>query len=103
MVLTIGALEPARFDAVIRANYSANADIFLDRRDGVIAVKESVLTFEGEETYVEVETAPQTFERRKVRTGLSDGIRIEVVEGLAGPRTRRPAGGRERIGTSRCG
>ena len=70
-------------DSVIRANYSANADIVLDRRDGVIAVNESVLTFDGAETYVEVETAPQTFERRKVRTGLSDGIRIEVVEGLA--------------------
>ena len=70
-------------DAVIRANYSANADIVLDRRDGVIAVNESVLSFDGDQTYVEVETTPQTFERRKVRTGLSDGIRIEVVEGLA--------------------
>jgi len=113
MVLTIGALEPARFDAIlehiapkgfeengavqfkikaalkvpddalIRANYSANADIVLDRRDQVVSVKESVLQFEGEEIFVEVETAPQTFERRKVKTGLSDGIKIEVLEGLA--------------------
>jgi len=113
ILLTIGALEPARFgavletiapkgveengaiqfkiraalkdagDALIRANYSANADIVLDRRDGVLAVKESLLKFEGDETFVEVETTPQQFARRKVKTGLSDGMRIEVVEGLA--------------------
>jgi len=113
IVLTIGALEPARFkavlehiapkgveengaiqfkiraalketgDALIRANYSANADIVLDQRTKVLSVKESLLTFEGEETFVEVQTSPQTFERRKVRTGLSDGVRIEVMEGLA--------------------
>lgn len=112
IVLTIGALEPARFgaileliapkgmeengavqfkiraslkdpgEALIRANYSANADIVLERRDRVLSVKESLLQFEGEETYVEVETAPQKFEKRKVKTGLSDGLRIEVVEGL---------------------
>ncbi len=33
--------------------------------------------------YVEVETAPQTFERREIQTGLSDGITIEVLAGLA--------------------
>jgi len=112
MVLTIGALEPARFnallehiapkgfeengavqfkiraalhvtgDAVIRANYSANADIVLDRRTSVLTLSESLLTFEGDQPYVEVETSPQKFERRKVKTGLSDGIRIEIVEGL---------------------
>jgi HlyD family secretion protein len=112
IVLTIGALEPARFravleyiapkgveengaiqfkiraalresgDALIRANYSANADIVLDRREQVLALKESLLQFDGEKAFVEVETAPQRFERREIRTGLSDGILIEIVEGL---------------------
>ena len=112
IVLAIGALEPARFgavleyiapkgveengaiqfkiraalkrtgEAVIRANYSANADIVLDRREKVLSLKESVIQFEGENAFVEVETAPQRFERRKIRTGLSDGVVIEVVEGL---------------------
>ena len=112
IVLTIGALEPARFraileyiapkgieengaiqfkiraaldqagDALIRANYSANADIVLDRRDQVLALKESLLQFDGEEAFVEVETEPQRFERRKIKTGLSDGILIEILEGL---------------------
>jgi len=48
----------------------------------VLTLSESLLTFEGDQPYVEVETSPQKFERRKVKTGLSDGIRIEIVEGL---------------------
>jgi HlyD family secretion protein len=66
----------------IRAGYSANADIVLDKRQNVLAVKESMLMFEKEGTYVEVEKAPQVFEKRAVKTGLSDGINIEVVSGL---------------------
>jgi HlyD family secretion protein len=66
----------------IRAGYSANADIVLDKRENVVAVKESMLLFEKEGTFVEVEKAPQTFEKRQVKTGLSDGINIEVVSGL---------------------
>ena len=66
----------------IRAGYSANADIVLDRRNDVLAVKESDLIFQGDTAYVEVETAPQKFEKRQVKTGLSDGINIEVLSGL---------------------
>jgi HlyD family secretion protein len=29
-----------------------------------------------------VQTAPQQFEKREIKTGLSDGINIEVVSGL---------------------
>jgi HlyD family secretion protein len=67
---------------LIRANYSANADIVLDRRDNVLAINESLLQFEKDQKFVEVETAPQRFERREIQTGLSDGIQIEVVSGL---------------------
>ncbi len=66
----------------IRANYSANADIVLDRRDKVLAIDESLLQFDKGKPYVEVETAPQKFERRDVKTGLSDGIKIEILSGI---------------------
>jgi HlyD family secretion protein len=66
----------------IRAGYSANADIVLDKRNNVLAIKESDLIFEGDSTYVEVETGPQKFEKRLIKTGLSDGINIEVLSGL---------------------
>jgi len=69
-------------DQFIRAGYSANADIVLDHKDQVLAVKESTLLFEGDSTYVEVETTPQKFVKRYIKTGLSDGINIQVLTGL---------------------
>ena len=84
------ALSP-RKDVTVRANYSANADIVLDRREQKLAINEALLQFEGGRPYVEVETAPQKFERRNVVTGLSDGIQIEVVSGLrAGDKVKVP-------------
>lgn len=68
----------------IRAGYSANADIVLDRRDEVLAVQESLLQFSGDSVYVEVETGEQKFEKRYIEVGLSDGINIEVLSGLTG-------------------
>ena len=66
----------------IRAGYSANADIVLDRRDQVLAISEGLLQFDKGKPYVEVEIGPETFERRDIEVGLSDGINIEVVSGL---------------------
>ncbi len=67
----------------IRAGYSANADIVLERVEDVMAINESLLKFEGDSVYVEVETSPQEYEKRYIKTGLSDGIVIEVIEGLS--------------------
>lgn len=75
------AVKP-QADLFLRANYSANADIVLDKRDQVLSIDEALLQFDGEKPYVEVETAPQVFERREVVTGISDGLRIEIVSGL---------------------
>lgn len=67
---------------VIRAGYSANAEIVLERRDQVLAISESLLKFDGDTTYVEVEVAPGQFERRDLKVGVSDGIHIEVKDGV---------------------
>ncbi|MGM0376776.1 MAG: efflux RND transporter periplasmic adaptor subunit [Bacteroidota bacterium] len=67
----------------IRSGYSATADIVLDRRDSVMALKEKLVHFNDDSTYVEVMTAPQEFEKRLVETGLSDGINVEIVDGLS--------------------
>lgn len=69
-------------DYFLRAGYSATADIILQKVENVLAVKESDLQFEGENPYVEVQIAEQQFERRDVKTGLSDGINIQITEGL---------------------
>ncbi len=69
----------------IRAGYSANASIVLERRDSVLAIKESLLRFDKktEEPYVEVKVGDQKFERRDLKLGLSDGINVEVLEGIS--------------------
>ena len=112
LILTIGALEDVTFDALlehispkgaeingavqfeikadvnlrqdqfIRAGYSANADIVLERVDSVLAISESLLQFDEDTIFVEVEVAPQEFEKRILETGLSDGINIEVISGI---------------------
>jgi len=66
----------------LRSNYSANADIVLDKRENVLAINEGDLIINDKGQFVEVETGPQTFEQRAIKTGISDGINIEVVEGL---------------------
>ncbi len=66
----------------LRSNYSANADIVLDKREDVLAINEGNLVIEDKKTFVEVQTAPQQFEKREIKTGLSDGINVEVVSGL---------------------
>ncbi len=70
-------------DQFIRAGYSATAAIVLDKTDGpVVAIQERLMQFEGDSVYVEVEVGPQQFEKRYIKTGLSDGINIEILEGI---------------------
>jgi len=86
------AIEPEP-DLFIRAGSSANADIVLERKDGVLSIDESALRFDGDRTYVEVEQASGELAQRDVKVGISDGIYIEVLEGLEGE--ERLAGGGE--------
>ncbi len=112
ITLTIGAIEDETFDAIltyiapkgeeengaiqfeikadvrlkegqfIRAGYSANASIVLEQKDSVLAIPESVLKFDEDKAYVEVEVDSQIFEKRYIATGLSDGINIEILDSL---------------------
>ena len=70
----------------IRAGYSANAEIVLERASKTICVPEASLEFVGDSTFVYVLTdstsSTQQFERRSVTTGISDGINIEIKKGL---------------------
>ncbi len=67
----------------IRSGYSANANIVLDHRDSVLTIPEGLLKFEKDSAFVEVESSPHKYEKRFVKTGLSDGINIEITEGLS--------------------
>ncbi len=113
LILTIGAIDQTKFDAklefiapkgisengaiqftikaavqlnkahFIRAGYSANADIVLDRVDSVLSLPEALILFENQAPYVEIETANQQFEKRMIKTGLSDGVNIQILDGIS--------------------
>ncbi len=68
-------------DHKIRSGYSANAEIVLERADQVLSVPESALEFDGDDTYVYRKNG-SAYERVAVKTGLSDGVNIEITDGL---------------------
>lgn len=67
----------------LRAGYSSNADIVLDKKENVLTVNERDVLFEEDKRYIEIETTENTFEKKEIKTGLSDGIYMEVLEGLS--------------------
>jgi len=113
LVLTVGAIDNKKFNArleyiapkgveengaiqfqiraaveldasqFLRAGYSANADIILAKKENVLSIPEAWLQFSGDSTFVEVEQSPNVYNKRLVKTGISDGINIEVLEGLS--------------------
>ena len=68
----------------VRAGYSANASLILEQKDSIMAISEALLRFdrETEQAYVEIQIADQQFERRDVELGISDGIMVEILEGV---------------------
>jgi HlyD family secretion protein len=71
-------------DFTVRAGYSANASLVLQKKDSVQAIREALLQFDSktQEPYVEIETTEQQFERRELTLGISDGINVEIVSGI---------------------
>lgn len=69
----------------LRAGYSANARVRLAGADNVVVIPESTVEWAGDTTFVYVMTdslPTPRYERRKITTGLSDGLSIEVKEGI---------------------
>src|SRR5437773_5085697 len=75
-------LLPAK-DVVLRAGYSANADVAVREKQDVLLVPERLVAFADGKATVElpgVGEAPPA--KKEIKVGLSDGMNIEVVEGL---------------------
>ena len=66
----------------IRSGYSANAQIELEKATGVLSIPESALEFVKNEPYVYKKAEDGSYTMTKVTTGLSDGVNIEIKEGL---------------------
>src|SRR5690625_1396617 len=74
-----------RDSTFIRAGLSANASIILEEAKNVLTLPEALVQFDSQtnQSFVEVQTGDQKFERRNITLGISDGIIVEVKEGLS--------------------
>ena len=68
----------------IRAGLSANASIILARADNVLTLSEALVQYDPDtkSPFLEIATGNQQFEKRTVKLGISDGIKVEVVSGV---------------------
>ncbi len=66
----------------LRAGYSANADLVIARSDSIVVVPERLVTIKDSVASVEIQDTLGTITTREVKTGLSDGINIEIVSGV---------------------
>lgn len=73
---------PKASNTVLRAGYSANANIIIQKKDSVLSIPERVVTFRNDSAFVRVSLGPERDEERLVKTGLSDAITIEITSGL---------------------
>ena len=71
-------------DTFVRAGYSANGALVVNSKADIMVIPEAVLQFDRktQQPYVEIEISDQNFERREIETGLSDGIKVEVLSGV---------------------
>jgi len=70
-------------DIVLRAGYSAIANILIQKKDDVLLLPERVIERRNAEAFVRVLKEPAGgSETRQIETGLSDGLMTEIVSGL---------------------
>jgi len=81
-VFPIEILIPSAKNTVLRAGYSANANIIIQKKVDVLTIPERVVTFSNDSAFVKVVLAKNKDENRFIKTGLSDAINIEVITGL---------------------
>ncbi|MDE6310966.1 MAG: efflux RND transporter periplasmic adaptor subunit [Muribaculaceae bacterium] len=79
--------------AKLRAGYSANATVILERASQALVIPESVIEYTGDSAFVyilEEGSDPQKFTRQAVSTGISDGINVEIRDAapIAGRKLR---------------
>ena len=69
----------------IRAGYSANASLVLEKKDSIMGISEALLQFDKitNDPYVELKNDKEIFERKNIKLGISDGINVEVISGLS--------------------
>lgn len=78
-------LDPGQ-KITLRAGYSANADVIIREKKDVLTIPERLVTFDdgGKKATVELagETTKDPTKKIEIKTGISDGLNVEVISGL---------------------
>ena len=69
-------------NVTLRAGYSANADLIIREKKDVLLLPERLVTMEAGKSTVEVPGTGEEPAKKEIKVGLSDGINVEVAEGL---------------------
>lgn len=78
----IEILVPDTAGQPLRAGYSATATITVRSKENILMLPERLVLFENGKKFVEVKKG-EVVEKKEVQTGLSDGLNIEITQGLA--------------------
>jgi len=81
-VFPIEISVPKAKNTTLRAGFSANASIIIQKKDSVLTIPERVVTFRNDSAFVKLALAAGKEEERVIKTGLSDAIKVEVISGL---------------------
>ena len=73
---------PKGTKVTLRAGYSANASVIIQKKEDILTIPERAVTFRNDSAFVKVALGPEKDDERIIKTGLSDAINIEVVSGL---------------------
>lgn len=71
-----------RGNKVIRAGYSANADLVINKTENTLVIPERLVEFKEDKAFVEIKDEKGDIVKKEVKTGLSDGINVEIQDGL---------------------
>jgi HlyD family secretion protein len=81
-VFPIEVSIPKAKNVTLRAGYSANVSVIIQKKDSVLIIPERTVTFRNDSAFVKIAIGLGKEEERQIKTGLSDAISIEVVSGL---------------------
>jgi HlyD family secretion protein len=68
---------------VLRPRMSGDADIVTEVVEDAIVIPETALRYRGDEIFVQSPNSSAGVEERRVRIGIVDGKRVQILEGLA--------------------
>lgn len=80
--VTANLIIPEQFQPMVKAGCTANATVVLEKREHVLALEEKHFQFSYDSVYVDVKNEKGKYKKLFLKTGISDGLYTEILEGI---------------------